>query len=249
MDCPISTRLEQRQKPTSRPVMHNHWSQLLFLHWKFDPAAIQALLPPGLIVDCFEGSAWVGVVPFGMEKIRPVYCPPVPGISWFLEMNLRTYVIDEFTGIPGVWFFSLDASQWLACAVARKFFHLPYFHATMSRTCHADGWIDYSSKYQAEPEIHFRYRAAEPTTRRAEPGTLEFFLLERYVLFSWNALRRKLSLGRVRHTPYEFCEAETTCHGGAPLFTRSGLIAPQTEPDSSLFSPGVTTLIYPLQRL
>lgn len=225
--------------------MHNRWSKLLFLHWRFDPATIQKLLPPNLVVDTYDGSAWVGVVPFGMESIRPVWCPPFPGLSWFLELNLRTYVVDERTGIPGVWFFSLDASQRLACSVARRFFHLPYFHARMHRE--ETDWISYQSQRPGENKNEFRYRPTKEAMRQAEPGTLEFFLLERYVLFAWNEDRQQLSLGRVSHSPYEFCQAEVASQSAQALFQRATLPVPTTEPDSTLYSPKVQTLIYPLR--
>ncbi len=84
--------------------MYQKWRELLFVHWTFDPDEIQATLPPGLRVDTFEGRAYVGVVPFYMRDIRPRFCPPLPWISDFLELNLRTYVFEESSGTPGVWF-------------------------------------------------------------------------------------------------------------------------------------------------
>jgi uncharacterized protein YqjF (DUF2071 family) len=227
--------------------MHNRWTDLLFLHWKFDPAVIQALLPPGLLVDQFEGTAWVGVVPFGMERIRPVFCPPIPGLSWFLELNLRTYVVDARTGIPGVWFFSLDASQWIACTIARRCFHLPYFYAQMQRQRGQDGWIHYRSQHAEEPVNEFRYRPQTTSLQMAPPETLEFFLLERYVLFAWNAPRGQLSLGRVFHEPYQFCPAEVGHQEAGVLFARAQLAAPVADPVSILYAPMVQTLIYPLR--
>jgi uncharacterized protein YqjF (DUF2071 family) len=247
IDCTPEIRLAQRSRPSTAPVMHNCWTDLLFLHWQFDTAVVQALLPPGLLVDCHSGSAWIGVVPFGMERIRPVYCPPVPGLSWFLELNLRTYVVHEQTGIPGVWFFSLDASQRLACAIARRFFHLPYFHATMERRRSADGWINYQSQHQDEPINQFRYRPASTVLTSATVGTLEFFLLERYVLFSWNPATQKISMGRVAHAPYEYCEAELALQETSALFQRAGLPMPITAPVSAHYSPRVQTLIFPLE--
>ncbi len=227
--------------------MHNRWTDLLFLHWKFDPAVIQALLPPGLLVDEYAGVAWVGVVPFGMERIRPVFCPPVPGLSWFLELNLRTYVVDARTGIPGVWFFSLDASQWLACTIARRWFHLPYFHAAMHRQREEHGWINYTSQHAAEPTMQFRYRAQSSDLQTAAVESLEFFLLERYVLFSWNAPRQQLLIGRIHHEPYQFCPAEVSQQQSSTLFTRAQLPDPTEHPASFLFAPLVQTLIYPLR--
>ena len=110
--------------------MYQRWDDLLFLHWNYDPSAIQNTLPRGLTVDTFEGKAYVGIVPFFMRDVRPSLFPRLPGISDFLELNVRTYVFDEH-GTPGVWFYSLDANQWLAVRAARRFFLLPYLDCKM----------------------------------------------------------------------------------------------------------------------
>ena len=112
--------------------MYQRWSHLLFLHWRWDPAAIQATLPDGLFVDTHENHAYLGVVPFWMDAVRPRFCPPVPGLSWFLELNLRTYV-HAADGTPGVWFYSLDCNNPVAVHLARTLFSLPY-KAAITRT-------------------------------------------------------------------------------------------------------------------
>ncbi|MBX3416896.1 MAG: DUF2071 domain-containing protein [Pirellulaceae bacterium] len=105
------------------------WTCLTFIHWRVSAETIQALLPPFLRVLEYDGTGWLGLVPFSMEKIRPWWSPPIPGISWFLETNLRTYVVDS-EGREGVWFFSLDANSRLAVGVARKVWHLRIGTAT-----------------------------------------------------------------------------------------------------------------------
>jgi uncharacterized protein YqjF (DUF2071 family) len=119
------------------------WLDLLFAHWSFPPELIRALLPPNLELDTHGGRAWVGVVPFRMENVGPRGLNWLPGVSAFLELNVRTYVVHE--GKPGVWFFSLDAASRLAVQAARLGFHLPYFNAQM-RCETRDGWIEYSSE-------------------------------------------------------------------------------------------------------
>ncbi len=106
--------------------MRQSWDHLLFLHWVLSPARIQETLPPGLWVDCHDGQAYLGIVPFFMMRIRPNGLPSVPYLSHFLECNVRTYVHDE-QGTPGVWFYSLDTNRWLAHWIARNFFKLPYY--------------------------------------------------------------------------------------------------------------------------
>src|SRR5437660_12472208 len=115
--------------PTGPWVMTQTWHELLFAHWPIAPEKLRPLIPPVFPLDTFEGEAWVGIVPFRMSNVRPRAVPPVPGLSAFPEMNVRTYVTVK--GIPGVYFFSLDAGNALAVAIARTFFHLPYFNAAM----------------------------------------------------------------------------------------------------------------------
>ncbi len=170
--------------------MYQSWRELLFLHWDFPAEQIQATLPPGLYVDTFDGKAWLGIVPFWMRDIHPRWFPTVPGISNFLELNLRTYVHDN-RGNCGVWFYSLDANQSLAVWAARRFFHLNYQHAVMtSARDNATGWTGFSSQRRgasADLNCQFRYRSIS-TPRPAEPGSFEFFLVERYVLFARSPL-------------------------------------------------------------
>ena len=122
----VRTSHRPRPLPSGRWAMTQRWNDLLFAHWPVPAAQVAALLPDGLQVDTFEGSAWLGVVPFWMDRIKIRGVPPVPGARSFPELNLRTYVRDQTTRSRGVYFFSLDASNLLAVAVARTFYNLPY---------------------------------------------------------------------------------------------------------------------------
>lgn len=233
-----------RQRPAGTPVMTQRWAHLLFLHWEVPAEQLQATLPAGLHLDTFEGKGQLGIVPFFMEKVRPRFLPPVPGLSWFLELNLRTYVHDD-EGRPGVWFYSLDANQRIAVELARKLFHLPYQHAQMSAR-EEEGLIDYQSRRRdTDQTARYRYQGhGEPLT--AEPGTLEFFLLERYLLFSCNR-QGELKVGQVHHRPYPFQKA--TCEDPSLLpFTWNNFPAPHSPPVSALYSPGVEVEIFPLRK-
>src|SRR3954466_2394024 len=115
-----AARLAARTPNGERPVvMHHRWEALLFLHWLVSPAEIQQTLPPGLTVDTFEDQAYVAISPFFMRKVRPVGVPPLPWLSEFQELSVRTYVFDE-RGVPGIWFYSLDCDQPLAVAGAPR---------------------------------------------------------------------------------------------------------------------------------
>lgn len=237
----LESHLAFRERPRRSHVMYQRWESLLFLHWRWDAAAIQSTLPHGLFVDTFQGDAWLAIVPFFMRGIRPRFCPPVPGISNFLELNLRTYVHDE-QGRPGVWFYSLDCNQWLAVWTARTFFHLPYQNARMSAQL-SDGCIDYRCQRIGVPaESRFRYRiSAESQT--AEPGSLAFFLAERYLLFSQTP--RGIRCGQVHHAPYPLAETRLEAWDVQPLM-QAGFTNPMRPPDHVIGSSGVNVSVYPL---
>lgn len=197
---PLGRRGDFRRRPADRLVGRQRWNQLLFAHWKIDPAAVQATLPRGLYVDTFAGAAYLGLVPFSMERVRPAWLPPLPWVSWFLELNVRTYVYDA-TGRPGVWFYSLDCNRALAVMIARRFFHLPYCHARMAASF-LDGTIQYECQRHDEAARPCRF-AWTPGAKAAPvaPGSLDYFLLERYLLFAADPVGRLYS-GRVQHAPY-----------------------------------------------
>ncbi len=170
--------------------MSQRWCDLLFAHWPVPAAALRSRIPEELEIDTFDGTAWIAVVPFRMEAIRPRWLPAVPWLSRFPELNLRTYV--QLDDRPGVFFFSLDASNPVAVAAARSLFLLPYFRARM--TCEREGdAITYRSRrtHSGAPgaDLDARYGPAGDVFHAA-PGTLEHFLTERYCLYTERRQRR-----------------------------------------------------------
>jgi len=193
-------RTDFRARPDGPLVGRQRWNQLLFAHWKIEPATVQATLPRGLYVDTHGGAAYLGIVPFAMERVRPAWLPPLPWVSWFLELNVRTYVHDA-KGRPGVWFYSLDCNRALAVVIARRFFHLPYFRARMAASL-LGGEILYECQRRDVNAGAVRYAwTPGETSAPAAPGSLEFFLVERYLLFAADPAGRLYS-GRVHHAPY-----------------------------------------------
>lgn len=213
-------------------VMRMTWEDLLFAHWPVPAAALRPLVPQALELDFFDGSAWLGVVPFQMSGVRLRGLPPVPGTSAFPELNVRTYVTAE--GKPGVWFFSLDAASRIAVRAARAWYHLPYFDARMESLRNGDG-ITYLSRrtHRRAPPAEFiaRYRAMGEIYRSTR-GSLEHFLTERYCLYAGdttNAEGSRLWRGEIHHAPWPLqpAEAEITRNTmTAPL----GLRLPDTPP-------------------
>ncbi len=200
-------RISPTMEPEQQVLMHQNWHHLLFLHWEVPPHLLQVLIPPELTIDLFEGKAYVGLIPFTITGVRPVLAPPLPGISSFHEVNVRTYV-HRAGRDPGVWFFSLDAASTLAVAAARAAYKLPYFFANITMDVSRDPLprIDYTA-HRDDPRgkmpahAHIRYQPAEGPITHAVPGTIEHFLLERYILYSFDEDHR-LHRARVHHQPY-----------------------------------------------
>lgn len=112
------------------PVISQSWRQAAFLHWRVDTGVVGASLPDGLAPDIVDGSAWVSLTPFRVERARLLNAPPLPIGSSFPETNLRTYVVDR-NGRDGIWFLSLDVTSALNVAGGR-IVGAPYFLAAMS---------------------------------------------------------------------------------------------------------------------
>ncbi len=221
--------MAERTRPPGPVVMLQRWEHLLFLHWHYDVATVQATLPPRLTVDAWNGSAWVGLVPLFMRDVRPRFVPAIPALSDFLELNLRTYVHDT-KGRPGVYFYSLDCNQPLAVETARRMLHLRYEHSAMTAAVSGDGWIDFNARRSGtEIKDHFRYRsvgrAAEPL-----PGSLDFFLVERYRLFASDSRGEQLNSIRVCHAPYRI-SAGNVAQWGDGVMRLAGFAAPGRDPD------------------
>jgi uncharacterized protein len=236
----IRRQVIERQPPSRlSPVMFQRWRHLLFLHWPIPPHLVQMTLPEGLLVDTFDGHAWLGIVPFFMRGVRPAGFISVPGISSFLELNLRTYVRD-LSGRPGIWFYSLDANQMLAVCLARAAFALPYEFADMRATV-SDGEIDYRSyRLGSGSSLHYRYRPTEKLGE-ANLGSLEFFLIERYRLFARRG--NKLFTGQVHHSPYQLHKV-AVAEADPGLFEMNGFETPAGRPAHMVYSERVDVSIY-----
>ena len=181
--------------------MAQTWHDLLFAHWPVPAEVLRPHIPARLEIDTYEGQAWLAVVPFRMSGVRLRGTPAMPGLSNFPELNVRTYVVAD--GKPGVWFFSLDAANLFAVAVARAWFHLPYFRARMN--CEErDGWMHYGSERRhrnaANAVLRGHYRPVDALFF-AKPGMLEHFLTERYCLYTSDAQGRIIR-GEIHHPPW-----------------------------------------------
>lgn len=247
-DLPID-RVGPTRRPAGPAQGLQRWRTLLFAHWEVPIEVLRPLLPPSLTVDTYEGRAYVGLVPFTMRDVRPLRrLPPFPGTGDFHETNVRTYVLRDGRD-PGVWFFSLDAASRLAVWAARTFFHLPYHHARMDLRQDGDA-VSYRSERRGGAGLRLRYRVGEALPP-SEPGSLRFFLAERYYLYATDdgpgGRGGRLLRGQVHHAPYPLHaaiveELDESLLGAAGL-PRQG----ERLPD--LYSPGVDVEIFSLERL
>ena len=234
-----------RERPAGRPNMYQHWGKLLFMHWRIDEKLLRPLIPAQLEIDTFDGSAWIGVVPFTMWGIRASFLPAIPGTSAFHELNVRTYV--HHRGVPSVWFFSLDAANKLAVWGARKFYHLPYFNAQMS-LLQTNNTISYSSVRKdgrgAAAELQATWSIGE-TLPPTLPGSLEFFLTERYCLDAEH--HGKLYRARIHHQRWPLRSAKLISLNstmveshGLPSFAHNPLVH---------YAGELSVEIWPLKRI
>ncbi len=224
--------------------MKQTWGKLLFMHWRIAVASLRPLIPTGLTIDTYDGSAWIGVVPFTMWGIRASCAPPVPWVSAFHELNVRTYV--QRDGVPGVWFFSLDANSLPAVLGARAFYHLPYFHAHIE-LAQTDETIRYDlRRVRPNPRAEFQATwTCGADLPAARPDSLEFFLTERYCLYA--AHGAKLYRARIHHRPWPLRHAELSAmHSN--MIESHGLPTPTGEPLLH-YAEALAVDIWPLKRL
>jgi uncharacterized protein len=204
-------------------VMRQTWCDLLFAHWPIAPSRIRDLVPAQLQLDCHDGWAWIGVVPFAMTNVAPRGVPAVPWLSAFAELNVRTYV--SVGGRAGVYFFSLDAERLAAVAAARVLFGLPYFHAQMS--IERTGHIEYRSRRRKGGAEFIATYAPSGATFVAAPGTLDHFLTERYCLYTVDG--GTVSRLDIRHLPWRLQPAVAEIRRNTML-EASGIAQPQMAP-------------------
>ncbi len=231
--------------------LRQRWNDLLFCHWPVPAAMLQALVPPGLEVETFDGSAWVGVIPFWMDQVRTRSFGEatfsVPTTSTFNELNLRIYVRSRASGLSGVYFFSLDCDSPLAVFGARTLFHLPYFPASIARSKVGEK-IGYRSRrlLSSRPVLYDCTYAPLPNAAAlppAQPGSFEHFVAERYCLFTPFAGR--LLVGHIHHVPWSLIPAEANVRLNQ-IPAAHGITLPQTLPIAH-FSRQIDVVLWSLR--
>ena len=233
-----------------RIIMKQEWHNLLFLHWPVPISLIRNQIPKQLELDTYNNKAWIGIIPFQMKNLRPSFAFPIPIISNFTEINLRTYVKDKYNR-KGVWFFSLDTQNTFGNWIAQTFFHLNYRYAKTS--------------FQSDSEEHNTCKFKLPITKKPtqifswqhtqdnlipskNPESLEFFLTERYRLYSFNKKKNTLLTGTLTHKPYKLNRPKLINYS-TDLFSSNAINHPNTYPESVLACRSVSVSIYPIERV
>jgi uncharacterized protein YqjF (DUF2071 family) len=241
----FATRHRPWPAPMTPWVMTQRWNDLLFLHYEMAPDKVRALVPQVLTLDTYQQRAWISVTPFCINHLRPPGVPPLPWVSHFAEVNLRTYV--TYGGKPGVYFFSLDASLLSAVWAARIFYRLPYWHASMKVKGRGKAKLQYQSRRTHGPrpaELRVSYSPVSSGTH-AKPGSLEHFLTERYCLYTTS--RKRLYRADIHHLPWDLEPAAVDLELNS-MGQTAGIELPATA-DLMYFSRTLNVLVWAPERL
>lgn len=216
------------------------WEELCFLHWRVDEAALRALVPAGLELETFDGAAWLGITPLRLTGFRLRGTPPLPRLSSFPELNVRTYVARD--GKPGIWFFSLDTPSRFAVEAARRLYRLPFRQARLTLE-RRGGFLQVDSSRDGAV-LSGRYRPAGEVAPPA-PGSLEHFLAERYCLYAAGS-GGELYRVEIHHPPWPLqpAEAELELNTMPPPGTRL-----PDEPPLAHFSARQDVVVWSPDRL
>lgn len=213
--------------PETPWILAQTWCDVLFAHWRMSLPDLRKALPEPLPLDTYDGHGWVSVVAFGIQNFRLRGLPPVPKMSSFPEVNFRTYItIDDK---PGIYFFSLDVNSLPSVLGGRLFYHLPYFHARMNLN-KSEQWVHFASERQGKghsAQLDVQYH---PTGegKPAAPGSLDYWLTERYCLYSLDG-KRRIYRGEIHHPAWQLQPATATIRENT-LALAAGISLPDDAP-------------------
>lgn len=181
--------------PTGPWAYYQEWNDALFLHWRIAPELLQPLIPKGTSLDLIDGDAWISLVAFTMEKVRPRQLPPWSFVSTFHEVNIRVYVTANQK--PGVYFLSLEGGKRQSVQTARFLSGMAYQFASIQRrtkttACH------YTSINRAKGcKLESTFHIGAPIQSKTP---LDLFLTEKYCAY----FEKKNQLFRyeIQHLPW-----------------------------------------------
>jgi uncharacterized protein YqjF (DUF2071 family) len=208
---PRAALSETRHRPWPLPkgpwVMGQTWQSLLFAHWRIEAELLRRYVPAQIPLDTFDGSAWIGVTPFIATGVRPRFAPPLPGVSRFPEINVRTYATID--GKPGIYFLSLDTPNPIVNEAARRTYRVPYFRSRIAASRDGDRvrWTSRRTQEDAPPaSLELEYAPVGPVFNAA-PDSFEFFAVERYCLYRLDE-RERVIRADIHHPPWPLRKAE-----------------------------------------
>ena len=237
-------RIKASQRPDGWPVNIQTWTNIVFFHWPIDPEELSKHLPDGIAIDTWNGTGWITVTPLQIHGVRLPYTPPIPYLSELNELNLRTYV--SMNGVPGVWFFSLDANHLLAVLAANALFALPYFYAAIDVERSQSGAVAFDSVRRSHRRtLNARWSSGE-VYAPADVGSPEHFLVERYCLYTESS--GKLYRARIHHPPWRLSPV-SDLSVKTDLLDDFGLAAVSSEPKLSHAGASVNVDIWPLENV
>ncbi|HJL97079.1 MAG TPA: DUF2071 domain-containing protein [Candidatus Poseidoniaceae archaeon] len=230
--------------PIRKHALTQSWKNLSFLHWEVEPEKLTQHLPDGLELDLFNGKAYVGTIPFEMKHVRPRWFFSVPGISNFPEFNVRTYVTKD--GKPGVFFLTLDAQSRITCFHAPRSYGLPYRYAKCKVRTVSDQYT-WSSKRKFDGAMLKGNCRAIGDAKSAKQGSLEYFLFERYCLYTSH--REKLHRAYTQHDPWIYKTGEVTIEENTLTESYNLGIDNLKQPDHIHMSRGVKVRTWSIEPL
>ncbi len=158
------------------------WKNLLMLNYEVDPAILKPYLPPGTVLDLWEGKALVSMVGFMFLDTR------VLGIKWpfhvdFEEVNLRFYVryFDGEEWKRGAVFISEIVPKPMISLIANNLYKEHYSAMPMRHSINQ--LPEGQTQYLYEWKLDGRWNRLGGTIGKLsaiEPGSPEEFIFEHY---------------------------------------------------------------------
>lgn len=245
----ISEEIIRIKQPFQKPgwIMTQTWEHLLFIHWAVSPDALRSLIPDELEIDTYDGMAWIGILPFLLSGVRIRRMPTVPFTSTFPEINVRTYVKTKQKS--GIYFLSLDASNRLITAIAKRWYRLPYFLADMQLATNVQG-IEFESRRVGGNEQPVIFSGSYKPIKQpiqARKGSLEEWLTERYTLFCQCGSTKRIYFADVYHEPWVLQQVDALIRENT--MTKGWSIPLDEQPDFAFYARGVQSYVWPITRL
>ena len=220
---------------------------MLFVHWPTPHGRIASLIPDGLELETYDGTAWLGIVAIRMSNVHLRGLPSVPFASAFYQLNLRTYV--RAGDKPGIYLFSADVSNPIVATAARQLFFMPYFNSTMAYREDAELHIFSSVRNDnAAPPAEFAvsYGPISPVYN-AEPGSLDHWLIERYCVYNTDP-QGNLYRAEAHHFPWPLHRADALI-GTNTLTLPQGIELGEMDPMLCHYAHSLDALLWQPSRI